>query len=177
MLPKNVVDKTGKRFGRLIASDFYGIVKHAAIWLCKCDCGGTKAVRGSDLERGAVQSCGCLKPNKKPPGEAAFNDLYRRYKYDAQGKDRKFTIPKTNFRLLVTSNCHYCGTPPNKETTYKEAYNGQFIYNGLDRVNNNLDYTIANVVPCCERCNKAKRGMSKEDFLTWIQNVFNHSCK
>jgi hypothetical protein len=53
----------GQRFGRLIAieekpnRDNQGYVR----WLCKCDCGNEKAVRGSHLIRKQVKSCGCLR--------------------------------------------------------------------------------------------------------------------
>lgn len=31
-----------------------------AYWICECECGGIKSVKGSDLLRGNVKSCGCL---------------------------------------------------------------------------------------------------------------------
>lgn len=31
-----------------------------AYWLCQCDCGNTKIIRGADLRAGNVNSCGCL---------------------------------------------------------------------------------------------------------------------
>ena len=31
-----------------------------AYWLCQCECGNEKVVRGADLRRGGVNSCGCL---------------------------------------------------------------------------------------------------------------------
>ena len=32
-------DMIGKRFGRLTVIDYYGVKRHHAQWLCKCDCG------------------------------------------------------------------------------------------------------------------------------------------
>lgn len=49
------VDRTGIRYGRLVAVEHLGYGK----WLCKCDCGGTKIVRGNHLEQGRIDSCGC----------------------------------------------------------------------------------------------------------------------
>jgi len=52
----------GERFGRLLVIQVAGRNKYGQIkWLCKCDCGNTKAVFGSDLKRGKVKSCGCLR--------------------------------------------------------------------------------------------------------------------
>lgn len=31
-----------------------------AYWLCQCECGNKKVIRGADLRRGGVNSCGCL---------------------------------------------------------------------------------------------------------------------
>lgn len=31
------------------------------MWLCRCDCGNEKSLKGSSLKRGVVKSCGCLK--------------------------------------------------------------------------------------------------------------------
>ena len=50
-------DLTNKRFGSLVAIS-YDDNKQA--WLCKCDCGNTKYIKGSSLLKGATTSCGCL---------------------------------------------------------------------------------------------------------------------
>lgn len=54
----------GQRFGKLLvlerAGSFIGSdgAKYSQ-WLCRCDCGTFKTVRGHDLVRGSVTSCGC----------------------------------------------------------------------------------------------------------------------
>lgn len=55
------IDLTGKRFGRLVAisntsKDKFGGWK----WLCKCDCGKEKEIRGVSLISGNTRSCGCF---------------------------------------------------------------------------------------------------------------------
>lgn len=52
-------DLTGQRFGRLTVEPVWEIRKGHAYWLCRCDCGGVKIVRGSHLKQGNVSSCGC----------------------------------------------------------------------------------------------------------------------
>jgi len=56
-------NEIGNRYGKLV------VVERApkpegrpkgAYWLCKCDCGNSKIVRGADLRSGDVNSCGCL---------------------------------------------------------------------------------------------------------------------
>lgn len=52
-------DLTGKRFGRLVVLERSGHIGAKVAWLCKCDCGNTKRIRGEFLRRGSTTSCGC----------------------------------------------------------------------------------------------------------------------
>lgn len=57
-----LVDISGQRFGTLTAlrphgRDAYG----RALWLCRCDCGQTLAIRSNNLRTGNSRSCGCKK--------------------------------------------------------------------------------------------------------------------
>ena len=57
----NKVNMIGKRFGKLIVISEAGSNSRGdALWLCKCDCGNEKIVRGSHLRYGNIKSCGCL---------------------------------------------------------------------------------------------------------------------
>lgn len=57
-----IIDLTGQRFGRLTVVKRAGSDGHReAMWLCKCDCGIVKSVRGRDLRNGRTVSCGCKK--------------------------------------------------------------------------------------------------------------------
>jgi hypothetical protein len=52
---------TGLRFSRLVVTKFSGKdVRNNSYWDCVCDCGKLTRVRGSELKRGVIQSCGCL---------------------------------------------------------------------------------------------------------------------
>lgn len=50
------IDRTGARFGRLVAVAYGGNRR----WLCQCDCGVSKTIRSGDLTTGRTKSCGCL---------------------------------------------------------------------------------------------------------------------
>ena len=62
---KNGIDLTGQRFGKLTVirrsdrSDHHGL-----FWLCRCDCGNEKEIKGCFLRAGKIKSCGCLRKNK-----------------------------------------------------------------------------------------------------------------
>ena len=59
-----VVDLTGQRFGRLLVISRSANIRNEAGWLCRCDCGKEKEVRGYHLRRGLTQSCGCLQKER-----------------------------------------------------------------------------------------------------------------
>lgn len=56
----NFVGLTGQRFGRLEVISRSENKRKMAMWLCRCDCGNEKVVRGTDLRSGHTQSCGCI---------------------------------------------------------------------------------------------------------------------
>lgn len=52
-------DLTGKRFGKLIATERV-IKRGKSYWRCRCDCGGDAEVYISKLTTGETRSCGCI---------------------------------------------------------------------------------------------------------------------
>jgi hypothetical protein len=51
----------GKRFGRLLVTDFSHTANYHQFWNCVCDCGKIKPVREDALIHGKTVSCGCVK--------------------------------------------------------------------------------------------------------------------
>ncbi len=97
--------------------------------------------------------------------------------------DYKKELPLDKFINLSQSNCFYCNSAPKSvRNAYKYAkrvsefakLNGDFIYNGLDRVNNFLTHSENNVVPCCKICNFAKSNRTTEEFFIWINKLRNN---
>lgn len=59
-MPK-FIDLTGKTFGKLtVIKKMDDKVGNHIMWLCKCDCGNVKTIRGSSLTSGESKSCGCV---------------------------------------------------------------------------------------------------------------------
>ena len=177
-MKNDIIDLTGRRFGKLVALDFFrkkeGSKQYSVIvWKCICDCGGTTNVRAGHLIRGAIKSCRCLLGEKRPKN-TAFNMLYSRYKRSSFRRKLEFTLSKSEFTAIVTQNCHYCGAFPTQKSLAKSgkyAAKDLFLYNGIDRINSLVGYTIENIVPCCGICNRAKYTMSYEDFKNWINSL------
>lgn len=55
-----LIDLTGQKFGRLTVLKIDKKVGRTYYWLCQCECGNLKVVRGSHLKSGKIQSCRCL---------------------------------------------------------------------------------------------------------------------
>ena len=148
----------------------------------RCSCGIEKTVMGNDLRKGSTKSCGCLRReshparNKLPQGEAAFRCCYNVYKSKAKRQKLPFDLTTEQFKSLVRSNCIYCGDPPSNITKHPH-HNGNYVYNGIDRVDNRIGYTPINSVPSCKRCNVAKNNMSLTEFLAWIKRVANYAVR
>jgi hypothetical protein len=60
-------DLTGERFGRLTVLAFAGNAREGerqapvGMWMCRCECGTEKPIKGANLYRGLIQSCGCFR--------------------------------------------------------------------------------------------------------------------
>ena len=51
-------DLTGERIGRLTV--LFRDEARDGYWVCECDCGGRKSIRGTSLMKGVTLSCGCI---------------------------------------------------------------------------------------------------------------------
>lgn len=56
-----VIDLTGKKFGKLTVISRVKNRGRYVYWHCKCDCGNEKEICGSSLKRGHTTSCGCIR--------------------------------------------------------------------------------------------------------------------
>lgn len=171
------------RFGRgTVLSEAERNKAGRRVYVLLCECGNTYSTCMDNLKSGGTKSCGCLKvdtmkkfrhPNTMPYGVASFYNLLRHYKIEATKRGLAFTLTEEQFAQLTKQNCFYCGIEPS--TVYKRNHgNGEYIYNGIDRIDNNLGYDIDNVVACCKICNMAKHTMSVPQFRDWIERVHNN---
>lgn len=188
--PKNELLRLNQQFGKLTIQKFSHYQARPsrgrqAYWLCRCDCGTENVVATfGNLNNGNVRSCGCLnearmlnlhKSNIKQ--DAPFKAVLKCYKHSAKRGGRAFALTENQFRDITQQNCRYCGCEPSfiKDRNGKHSYLGKpYIYNGIDRVNNDLGYVIENCAPCCRVCNIAKAGVSERDFIDWCRKVVQH---
>lgn len=57
----DLIDLTGKRYGRLTVIRKAKNRGNMTVWLCRCDCGNETEVYGNNLRRCYTTSCGCFR--------------------------------------------------------------------------------------------------------------------
>ncbi len=87
---------------------------------------------------------------------------YGRYKFGAKRRGFEFSLTVEQFSLIISQNCSYCGS--------KESI-------GIDRVDNNVGYSIENSVPCCTMCNMMKKNLPVEIFIEHCNKINNWNYK
>ena len=177
-----VTDRTGQKHGMLTVIRLAGIEDGHAQWLCRCDCGNEPTLPARRLT--SVGNCGCqltaaggrsAPKGGRRPGEAARLNVFRQYWKNADARGYAWELTEDDFDRLTSSDCFYCGTPPGNTFSTGHYANAGFVYNGIDRINNDLGYFVGNVHPCCSTCNIAKRAMSFDDFMAWIGRLVAHN--
>ena len=83
------------------------------------------------------------------------------------------------FKSFLHQNCFYCDGEPSSVYQIKNSKTGEIraglplIYNGIDRLNNEIGYTTENCVTCCETCNRMKMKYDYNFFINHITKIFN----
>lgn len=111
------------------------------------------------------------------PVEGKCAILFSNYRAKCKMKNWEFLLTFDEFKKLVTSNCHYCNFPPNKcrkERCKSRMGISRIYFNGVDRIDSGQGYKNENCVPCCEDCNKGKRNLSRNQFLTMVKHIYEH---
>lgn len=169
------INHSGKQYKYLKVLSHAKLVNGRHTWNCICSCGNKCIKRSDKLD----QSCGCeqkkaasviAKSRTKPNAQSAKHSLLLAYKKGAKDRDLCFSLKEDRFINLVTSNCYYCETPPSQ---VQKARGGNFLYNGIDRMDPTVGYTTANCVPCCKICNRAKLDMPVLEFQVYLARVKN----
>ncbi len=185
----------GTKIGYLTITEELDTWKGDTKYKCKCDCGKERIVNYKYLLRSPSISCGCKNLVSKSsikriyePQEASLRARASSYKSQAKGRGIPFTLTIEEAVKILKGICFYCGDNPayltntrvnsiNKaKPVHSIEYYAEYdvLYNGIDRMNNKLGYTIENSVSCCSKCNTAKLDMNLSDFKEWIIKVYNH---
>jgi hypothetical protein len=182
------LDLVGQKFNKLQVIEFAAppstVKNQNSSWfLCKCDCGRYTTVRGAELKNNGIKSCGCLTAEINNHNDQKITEMKSAARVFKQNySDGDLTLEQ--FYNLSQQNCYYCNIPSNMSSNCYNKFamngtrvsqfaidNGNFIYNGLDRIDSNIGHFLSNVVSCCIICNKFKHDISINEFITNINNL------
>jgi hypothetical protein len=106
------INLTGRRFGRLVLTEFVGTDKHwNGRYRYRCDCGNKGIVQDSNLRSGSIKSCGCLKRERI---------IARNTSHGLSGGEK---TPTRLYRLWLRMRAR-CQNPAHKDYAY---YGGRGI--------------------------------------------------
>lgn len=140
-------------------------------WQVECiDCKNQFEIMGSNIRETNICECKRILDF----GESACNKLYKYYISRSKRCSISFDLSFDWFKNLTSKNCFYCNDIPKMKFKVTRG-NGYYLYNSLDRVDNNKGYELDNVVPCCDMCNRAKLDYTIDEFKQWVKRLFNNN--
>jgi hypothetical protein len=180
-MPSNKSEQipTGAIFGMLTVQELsHKDANWRRYYVCTCLCGKQKVIHGASLTSGNTKSCGCLTKiaaSKRilPNDRSMINNIILQYKRHAKDRSIEFHLTVEDVDYLVRLPCHYCGVVGGNTKKTKSCEDG-FKHNGIDRIDSSKNYAIDNVVSCCGLCNRAKREMSRAEFVAWALRIASH---
>ena len=84
-------------------------------------------------------------------------------KKSAKNRNIEWKLTDDEALLMIQSKCNYCDK--------------LVSFNGIDRIDNNKDYTTDNCVACCKYCNIMKSTYSENKFLKIVKYILSKNLK
>lgn len=147
----------------------------------KCKCGNplkggaayidTKLTRFNEIGYAGCRKCTEAYFSKEKADVLRYSIIHNRYKFRAKKIKKEFTLTNEQSLILFKSDCFYCGEEP-KNGTYKNTETRNFLFQGIDRVDNTKGYTPENTVPCCRVCNYAKWTQTHEEYIERCTKIY-----
>lgn len=140
------VDKIDLTYERLTVIEHIGPSKNGSVrWLCQCECGNTKIVRGDSLANGNTKSCGCLQKDiaretHTTHGHIRTDKRSREY-LTWSGMKARCTNPKaSNYKHYGERGITICETWLNSFKQFLEDMGERPENTSIDRIDNDGNY-------------------------------------
>lgn len=147
-------DLSGLKFGRLTVLSLASR-KNASTWLCRCDCGTERVIRGTNFTSGSTKSCGCLSTETRsklgsshrrmtsiPKASEVFSSEYRAW---ISMRDRCSNPANKSFHNYGGRGIQVCERWQNSFDSFLEDMGPKAEANlSLDRINGSSDYSPEN---------------------------------
>lgn len=155
-------DLTGKVFGKFKVFGFSHISNsknHCAYWICFCECGNEKKIRGTALLSGKSRSCGCDRPKKHG---ACKSKLYVCWK---NMRERCSSNKRKDAEYYFNKGIKVCKQWSSFVEFRRWALDNGYSENlSIDRIKNNVGYSPENCrweVKTTQAMNRGSWGKSK----------------
>ena len=129
-------------------------------WLCRCECGKEKLVRGGHLKDGNVQSCGCLTATRGGKSQSKeFKAFYANARRERTNlHDANWTAEMQYALVAFQPDCVVCGEPANATDHVRPLACGFGLIPG-------------NAVRLCSLCNSKKNKKLPEQLHPEIRDA------
>jgi hypothetical protein len=91
-----------------------------------------------------------------------INYHYKNYRLSAETRRLEFPLTKDEFILIVSLPCYYCGIIQPKG------------FNGIDRLDSTIGYSLDNCKSCCEMCNMMKGTTGQNVFIQRVEHILTY---
>ncbi len=118
------LEMIGQKFGRLSILSYNKKVSERIsydYYLCRCDCGVEKSIRGAHLRSGATRSCGCLSKEKSKERCKKLGKQKQIGENNPNYLDG-FSAEKRKFRKIIHARDKVCQYNDNKHKGRLEAH-------------------------------------------------------
>lgn len=146
-MPVHRLNLTGKRFSRLVVTDFAYTKNYNTYWNCVCDCGNKTIVQGTKLTQGRTKSCGCYMIDRIKETNSSHGQRHTRlYGIYCKMKERCNNPNSIEYSSYGGRGIRLC---PEWENDFNSFYqwakaNGYTDSLSIDRIDNDKGYEPEN---------------------------------
>lgn len=174
------IDLKGKKFGKLLVKEFAGHKNNLRQWLCICDCGIEKVVRGGHLSKGYTKSCGCDSHPSKSNHKSWRGykeiplDFFTTIKRNAERRNIKFNITIEYIWEIFIKQNQKCALSGKDLKFGRIGKDRQGKNASVDRIDSTEGYIEGNIQWIDKQINIMKNNMDEKEFLELCNQIIKY---